>query len=138
MRQPVIHVSGLGFPEGLVVLPDGVIAFVDPFDQKIRIYRDGATHDLCGVQGSPNGLRLGPNGELYVANNGGLSPRPQSSPVPIEPQITGRIQRLTLDCVCRGFAVDLPGEPPWRPNDLVFTERGEIVFTEPQDCEDLS
>jgi sugar lactone lactonase YvrE len=138
MRLPIIHVSGLGFAEGPVVLAEGGIAFVDLFDQKIRIYRDGATWDLYVVEGSPNGMRLGPDGALYIANNGGLSPRAGSGPVLIEPQITGRIQRLTLDGVCSDFAVDLPGEAPWRPNDLVFTDRGEIVFTEPQNWEDLS
>jgi hypothetical protein len=100
--------------------------------QKIRLYRDGATQDLCVVEGSPNGMRLGPDGALYVANNGGLSPRAGSGPILIEPQISGRIQRLTLDAECSDFAVDLPGEAPWRPNDLIFADRGEIVFTEPQ------
>jgi sugar lactone lactonase YvrE len=138
MQGPEIHVSGLGFPEGPVAAPGGGIAFVDLYDRKIRLYRGGTTSEICTVEGSPNGMRLGPDGALFVANNGGLSPRPNQGPTLVEPQITGRIQRVTLDGVCSDFAVDLPGEAPWRPNDLVFTLRAEIVFTEPQNWEDLS
>jgi hypothetical protein len=43
MRPPVIHVSGLGFPEGPVVLAEGGIALIDLLDQKTGLYRDGAT-----------------------------------------------------------------------------------------------
>jgi len=42
-----------------------------------------------------------------------------------------------LDGSWRDFAVDLPGEPPWRPNDLVFSPAGDIVFTDPQNWEVL-
>jgi hypothetical protein len=73
--KPVIHVDGLGFPEGPVALPDGAIAFVDLLDQKIRLYRNGAVREICTLKGSPNGMRLGPDGALYGANNGGLSLR---------------------------------------------------------------
>lgn len=137
-RKPVIHVEGLGFPEGPVALTDGGVAFVDLLDQKVRVYEDGRTRDLCTVQGSPNGMRLGPDGALYIANNGGLSPRREGGPRPVAPQISGRLQRLTLDGQCADYAIDLPGEPPWRPNDLVFTPKGEIVFTDPQNWEDLA
>ena len=44
---PVIHVEGLGFPEGPVALPDGAIAFVDLLHQKIRLYRDGAVREVA-------------------------------------------------------------------------------------------
>jgi sugar lactone lactonase YvrE len=86
--EPVIHVDGLGFPEGPVALPDGGIAFVDLLDQKIRLYRHGAVREICTLKGSPNGMRLGPDGALYVANNGGLSPRRGGRPGVVEPQIS--------------------------------------------------
>ncbi len=138
MREPEICVNGLGFPEGPVALPDGGIAFVDLLDRKIRIYQNGSTRDLCIVDGSPNGMRLGPDGALYVTNNGGLSPRREGGLILVEPQISGRLQRVTLDGMCSDFAVDLPGVSPWRPNDLVFTASGDIVFTEPQNWEELA
>jgi sugar lactone lactonase YvrE len=135
--QPTIHVENLGFPEGPVALPDSGIAFVDLLDQKIRVHSSGRTHEICKLRGSPNGMRLGGDGALYVANNGGMSPRRGGDPAPVEPQISGRIQRVTLQGEVSDFAVDLPGETPWRPNDLVFTPRGDIVFTDPQNWEEL-
>ncbi len=137
MRKPEIHVRGLGFPEGPVALPDGSIAFVDLLHQKIRVYKDGKTRTLCVTQGSPNGMRLGPDGHLYVANNGGLSPRRDAPTDFVEPRITGRIQRVTLDGAVTDVATDLPGGKPSRPNDLVFAPSGQIVFTDPQNWEEL-
>jgi hypothetical protein len=95
-------------------LPDGAIAFVDLFDQKIRLYRDGAVRGICTVKGSPNGMRLGPDGALYLANNGGLSPRRGGRPEVVEPQISGRLQRVTQEGAVSDVAVNLPGEAPCR------------------------
>jgi sugar lactone lactonase YvrE len=136
--EPVIHVEGLGFPEGPVALPDGAIAFVDLLDQKIRLHRDGVVREICTLKGSPNGMRLGPDGALYVANNGGLSPRRGGRPEVVEPQISGRLQRVTEEGAVNDVAVNLPGEAPSRPNDLVFTALGDIVFTDPQNWEDIA
>jgi sugar lactone lactonase YvrE len=134
----MIHVEGLGFPEGPVALPDGAIAFVDLLDQKIRLYRDGAVREICTLKGSPNGMRLGPDGALYVANNGGLSPRRGGRAEVVEPQTSGRLQRVTKEGAVSDIAVNLPGEAPCRPNDLVFTALGDIVFTDPQNWEDIA
>jgi sugar lactone lactonase YvrE len=132
-----IHVDGLGFPEGPVVLPDGTIAFVDLVDQKIRIHDGQETRVLATVAGSPNGMRLGPDGALYVANNGGIGPRSLEVLWRAEPEITGRIQRIHLDGKVTDHAIDLPGPQPWRPNDLVFAPSGEVVFTDPTNWEVL-
>ena len=128
---------GLGFPEGPVALNDGSIAFVDLLHQKVRRWRDGALDELCSLPGSPNGMRLGPDGALYVANNGGIAPESLEKLRFIAPPISGRIQRVGRDGGWRDFAVDLPGDGPWRPNDLVFSPAGDIVFTDPQNWEVL-
>jgi sugar lactone lactonase YvrE len=137
MREMEVHVRGLGFPEGPVALPDGGIAFVDLLHQKVRRFRDGKTSEICALQGSPNGMRCGPDGALYIANNGGLAPVSLERIEAVQPQITGRIQRIGPDGTASDLAVTLPGEGPWRPNDLVFTPAGDIVFTDPQNWEVL-
>jgi sugar lactone lactonase YvrE len=132
-----IHVEGLGFPEGPVALPDGSIAFVDLVHCKIRVYRDGVCRELCSVPGAPNGMRLGPDGVLTVCNNGGIGPIGKGLLGFADPQINGRLQRVTLDGRWSDFATNLPGERPNRPNDLVFAANGDIVFTDPQNWDVL-
>ena len=137
MRDLEIHADGLGFLEGPVCLPDGSVAFVDLLHQKVRAWSQGAIREICTLPGSPNGMRLGPDGALYVANNGGLSPHGSGTLRFPSPQITGRIQKIHADGIVSDVATELPGVKPWRPNDLVFSPRGDIVFTDPQNWEAL-
>ncbi|HTW27803.1 MAG TPA: SMP-30/gluconolactonase/LRE family protein [Acetobacteraceae bacterium] len=137
MKDRRVHVTGLGFPEGPVALPDGSIAFVDLLHRKIRAFRDGTTREICTVAGAPNGMRLGPDGALWVANNGGIAPDGKGSLAFAAPQISGRIQRIDADGSCRDVAVGDDAVPLWRPNDLVFSRSGDIVFTDPQNWEAL-
>src|SRR5215475_409306 len=111
VSTPTVQVRGLGFPEGPVVLADGSIAFVDLLHQKVRTWRDGVLSELCTLPGSPNGMRLGSDGALYVANNGGIAPESLEVLKFADPTISGRIQRVALDGSWRDYAVDLPGEP---------------------------
>lgn len=132
-----VHVNDLGFPEGPVALPDGSIAFVDLLHAKVRAHRDGETRVIADLPGAPNGMRLGPDGSLYVANNGGLAPLSLEALSVSENSVSGRLQKLGLDGTVTDFATELPGRKPSRPNDLVFTLEGEIVFTDPQNWETL-
>lgn len=130
------HVDGLGFPEGPVALPDGSVAFVDLLHRKIRAYKDGETLELADVQGAPNGMRLGPDGSLYICNNGGLAPAGIGILQRSDPEIDGCIMRLLPDGKVETWTSGLPGPSPWRPNDLVFSPQNEVVFTDPQNWED--
>ena len=132
-----VHVAGLGFPEGPVVLPDGSIAFVDLTHAMIRTYKEGVTRELCSLPGAPNGMRLTPDGALMVCNNGGIGPKSLNVLQRSDPEINGRLQRVTLDGRWSDAATDLPGEQPNRPNDLVFAPDGAIVFTDPQNWDVL-
>ena len=81
---------------------------------------------VATLQGSPNGMRLGPDGALYVANNGGIAPLSPGRHRHSEPMITGCIQRIGLDGSVTTLTESLPGAGPWRPNDLVFSAGGDL------------
>lgn len=134
--------EGLAFPEGPVALPDGGIALVEIAAGRItRIDPDTARkHTLATPGGGPNGMALGPDGALYVCNNGGFAwDRPALPgggagwrPVGraadwsggrierVDPQ-TGRVERL-YDA-CDGFGLRAP-------NDIVFDAHGGFWFTD--------
>lgn len=64
----------LAFPEGPVVMPDGSIVVVEIGAGRLtRIAPGGHKSTLATVGGGPNGAALGPDGKLYVCNNGGFS-----------------------------------------------------------------
>src|SRR5580698_2416593 len=66
--------EGLAFPEGPVVLPDGDLAVVEiGIGQLTRIGAGGRKTVLATPGGGPNGAALGPDGALYVCNNGGFA-----------------------------------------------------------------
>ena len=69
-----IVTSGLGFPEGPVVLPDGDVLVVEVRRGRLtRVHPDGSTTIVAEVGGGPNGAAIGPDGDVYVVNNGGFS-----------------------------------------------------------------
>ena len=73
--------SGLGFPEGPLVLPDGRIAFVEEYGGCVSVLEDGRVRHLAEVGGNPNGLALGADGRIYVTRGRGavgswMSPTP--------------------------------------------------------------
>ncbi|MCW2751530.1 MAG: hypothetical protein JWR83_2640, partial [Aeromicrobium sp.] len=65
--------DGLGFVEGPVALPDGRVALTSISEGAVFVVDPGtASVDRIPVGGGPNGLALGPQGRLYVAQNGGV------------------------------------------------------------------
>lgn len=136
MRRTVLA-EGLGFPEGPVWLGPERVAFTEIRGQCVSLYDHGRFTRVAKTGGGANGATLGPDGALYVANNGGLSlghdGRWSASEL-----IAGRIQRVTLDGKVEDVAVDLPGAPPNRPNDLCFGRDGLLYYTDPHNWEDLA
>lgn len=130
--------SGLRFPEGPIAMPDGSIILVEMFGPRItRVRADGSTETIAEVEGGPNGAAIGPDGALYLCNNGGsFSPVDLGGmlvPGPFDPSryIGGRIQRVDLST---GAVTDLytecDGRPLRAPNDLVFDSHGGFWFTD--------
>ena len=138
MAELIEVTSGLRFPEGPVAMPDGSVVLVEMFGPRVtRVLPDGTKETVAEVPGGPNGLALGPNGMLYLCNNGGrYSPVDLGEwlfPGPYQPDryTGGRIQ--TLD-PATGQIEDLytecDGRPLWSPNDLVFDAHGGFYFTD--------
>lgn len=89
------------------------------------------------IAGGPNGLALGPDGALYLCNNGGSFSEQTINgltyPGPFDPSlyIGGRIQRVDLNT---GAVTDLythcDGHQLRGPNDIVFDRNGGMWFTD--------
>jgi gluconolactonase len=130
--------EGLRFPEGPVAMADGSIILTEMFGPCItRVKPDGTKETVAEVVGGPNGLALGPDGALYMCNNGGaFSPIVVDGlwyPGPFDSSryVGGRIQKVDI---VTGAITDLYthcGDVALRaPNDLVFDAHGGFWFTD--------
>lgn len=130
--------NGLKFPEGPIAMRDGSVLVVEMFGPRVtRIRPDGSKQTVAEIAGGPNGAAIGPDGALYLCNNGGCFTAVDfgglSFPGPFDPAsyIGGRIQRVDL---ASGAVTDLytecDGRPLRAPNDLVFDVQGGFYFTD--------
>ena len=130
--------TGLRFPEGPIAMPDGTVILVEMFGPRItRVHPDGTKETVAEIVGGPNGAAIGPDGALYLCNNGGCFTEVDfgglSFPGPFDPSrySGGRIQRVDLSS---GKVQDLyttcDGRPLRAPNDLVFDNNGGFYFTD--------
>ncbi|HJQ84242.1 MAG TPA: SMP-30/gluconolactonase/LRE family protein [Candidatus Binatia bacterium] len=134
---PTVLAEGLQFPEGPVWLGPSRVAFTEIRGQCVSLWEQGSVRRIATTGGGANGATLGPDGALYVANNGGVSLGHEGRWMAPD-AIPGRIQRVTLDGDVRDVATDLPGAPPNRPNDLCFGPDGLLYYTDPHNWEDLA
>lgn len=136
MDAPVPIASGLGFPEGPVVLPDGALVIVDiRRGTLIRIAPDGSDHVVAELGGGPNGAALAPDGTLIVCNNGGYAWGDiEGLSIPVGPAAdyeTGSIQRVDLATgAFETILTSVDGRTLSAPNDLVFDRHGGFYFTD--------
>jgi len=130
--------TGLRFPEGPIAMPDGTVVLVEMFGPRItRVHPDGTKETVAEIVGGPNGAAMGPDGFLYLCNNGGCFTPVEIGemllPGPFDPEryIGGRIQKVDL---ATGEVTDLytecDGRPLRAPNDLVFDGHGGFWFTD--------
>jgi gluconolactonase len=114
--------AGLAFPEGPVVLPDGSVTVVEIRKGVVTQVSGGSATAIAYVGGGPNGAALGPDGNLYICNNGGRSAEHMRHPCIQRLDLrSGEVVELYRDCGARTLA---------SPNDLVFDETGMMWFTD--------
>lgn len=124
-----IITEGLAFPEGPVVMQDGSVIVVELAGGRITRCWNGRTETICEIGGGPNGAAIGPDGALYVCNNGGLDlVKFQNAR---GPGCVGRIERVDLATGQFDRVYDsCDGVPLEAPNDLVFDGEGRLWFTD--------
>jgi gluconolactonase len=128
--------SGLEFPEGPVALADGSVLVVEIKRGTLtRVGADGRKTVVARTGGGPNGAAMGPDGRVYVCNNGGFEWHEVAGlTVPgnqARDYAGGRIQRVDVET---GKVEDLyttcDGRRLCGPNDLVFDDTGGFWFTD--------
>ena len=137
MSNYEIIAAGLEFPEGPVVMPDGSIVLVEI--KRGTITRvdpdDGSVDVLAQPGGGPNGAAIGPDGALYVCNNGGFEwGEARGLTIPglvADNYSSGRIERVDLETgAVEVVYADVDGVPLKGPNDLMFDSTGGFWFTD--------
>lgn len=130
--------DGLRFPEGPVWMLDGSVIVVEIEAGRLtRVRPDGTKEIVAEPGGGPNGAAVGPDGRLYVCNNGGFGWVEQDGLLIPQMDVsasdysggrieavdiaTGKVERL-YDA-CDGYG--LRG-----PNDIVFDAHGGFYFTD--------
>ncbi|MEV8031644.1 SMP-30/gluconolactonase/LRE family protein [Streptomyces sp. NPDC086182] len=128
--------TGLKFPEGPVALPNGDVLVVEVLGGKLtRITPDGTVSVVAELGGGPNGAALGPDGRVYVTNNGGMMGVEFGGftwAVGIAPDyVTGSIQAVDLtDGSVETLYTECDGQQLRSASDLVFDAHGGMYFTD--------
>ena len=124
------------FPEGPIALADGSVLVVEIARRTLtRVAADGTLSIVAELGGGPNGAALGPDGKVYVVNNGnaftfperwqeegklGLPEQYEGGFIQRVDPVTGAVEILYDQC---------DGLPLNAPNDIVFDADGNFWFT---------
>jgi gluconolactonase len=128
--------SGLRFPEGPIAMPDGSVILVEIARGTLsRVMPDGKVHVIANLGGGPNGAAMGPDGKIYVCNNGGFDWHERNGRLMpgLQPASyrTGSIQRVDPDTgKFETIYENCNGRKLNGPNDIVFDATGGFWFTD--------
>jgi gluconolactonase len=117
--------EGLEFPEGPIAMADGSVILVEIQGERLtRVAPDGRKETLAETGGGPNGAAIGPDGAVWITNNGG-------GPFKPERYSGGSIQRYDLASGELATVYEAcEGKRLLAPNDLVFDRQGGCWFTD--------
>ena len=130
--------SGLAFPEGPIAMPDGSVIVVEMFGPYLtKVHANGQIERIATIPGGPNGAAIGPDGRIYICNNGAAfdgvwrdgnwdlwysaPDRYCGGSIQIFDMTSKELQ--TLYTACDGLALSAP-------NDLVFDQQGGFYFSD--------
>ncbi|MGE5500970.1 MAG: SMP-30/gluconolactonase/LRE family protein [Ignavibacteriales bacterium] len=129
--------EGLEFPEGPIAMNDGTIILTEIKGKRLtRVHPDGRKETVVETGGGPNGAAIGPDGAIYIANNGGSFEFFENQglliPGPTPASHTGGyIQRFDLKTgELTTLYSECEGKKLVGPNDLVFDKQGGMWFTD--------
>jgi len=131
-----ILAEGLLFPEGPIIMPDGSVILVEIQRGTLTRVWNGKVEVIAELGGGPNGAALGPDGAVYVCNNGGLgfaTVNGQNIPTQMASAdyTCGRIERVDINTGRFERIYDqVNGRMLTSPNDLVFDKAGGFWFTD--------
>jgi gluconolactonase len=136
MAEPREITRGLQFPEGPIAMQDGSVLVVEIKRGTLtQVAPDGSCKVVAETGGGPNGAAIGPDGRVYICNNGGFEwheagglTLPGDQPadytggsIQAVDLASGRVETLYTEC---------DGVPLHGPNDLVFDSTGGFWFTD--------
>lgn len=134
--------SDLQFPEGPIALTDGSILLVEIKRGTLTwLEADGAVRRRFELGGGPNGAAFGPDGKVYICNNGGCFTWSDLMGMTFPGHVPatwtgGSIQRVDLDSgeveTLYTESTSASGEviALRAPNDIVFDSNGGFWFSD--------
>lgn len=129
--------EGLRFPEGPVAMADGSVLVVEIDRGTLsRVDPGGSVEVVADCGGGPNGAAIGPDGEVWITNNGGCFEFIDLGGLMIPGSVPptyggGSIQRVDLETgEVRTIYTECDGRPLRAPNDLVMDGHGGFWFTD--------